>query len=461
MAPQITPETLGDLAKEYLCLAWPVMMGVATRSNPAAFALGVPAAALMSRLVCPPNNYPNPTPVYQLPVPGSQCPGAVFELKYNFRLVDGGGMSGTNYVEMYAPVGGWGFEKGLDGFGRPTWLLKYQDAAYPSGRTIVVGLNSDVWEVNEQDYYKKSGPDNCGNPDPVWRPPIPDPNPYPEPPPCPDGFICLPDFEKPVPFPDPPSTRPIILPIVVAPIPIPFPVPVPLPFPIVIPIIVGGGANGGALIGAIILEFNGSWQVVTNPDAQFQLQRLLDLLNKIKECACAEEGGGGTQVETVQLPVLAEGGCEADSVSLSVEKGAYSSDISSRVQRTLTAAIDGCRAKNPEQKPQALLGTGTAPFPYTEQFIEVSDRDVYSVLIEMDGWTESAQSIGKFGTAGQRKFGSVAVSNATGRSGDAVYIYDSQTYLVLPKSPGKRYLRFLLAPGTEFSVYDTGERVSR
>lgn len=443
------------------------MAGVATRSNPYAFALSVPAAAIAAELLCPPNDYP-PYPVYGLPQAGGRCP-VTYQVKVRgrWRRSDGAESNDSsalalrtgpisNLYVVETPAGGQSVSLSVnydDGFGNRVAALNVNSSPPP---------NDIVWLWYEfETLVRVDGqPDVCGNNPPVFLPPVPDPNPFPIVETCPAGFVCLPDYEEPFPIPAPPPwAPPIILPIVVAPVPLPVPVPVPIPFPIPIPIYVGGGGQGGALVGVINLEFNGTFTINTQPDSQFQLERFKKLLEEIKECACdSDPPAPPVQVQTIQLPVLKLDGCTSENIPLSVESGAYTTAIANRVQTTVEAAIRGCEDSDPEQGTETALGSGTAPNPSVEQFVALPP-ECYSVRIRITGFNDEARAISTFFAAGQRKFGSVAFSNGEGRSGASAYLYDTDTYLIAPKAPAARFVRLLLAPNTAWTVYDTGERV--
>jgi hypothetical protein len=312
-------------------------------------------------------------------------------------------------------------------------------------------LNANVWEVDRETFGRLDGlPDNCGDlpylpPSPPIQPPFPDP------PNDPDGNPILPPWTPPpIPWTPPGAPRPIFLPITFPPVVIP----IAPTFPISIPINLGG-----VKIGEINIGFNGDIKISFGAEKSENLDELKKLLEEIKECAC--EGGSAPSTQVVNVPYVADDNpCAIVTLPLEVVSGAYSTDKANKMSASAGLALLGCEGKLPEQEDEALLGTGITANPAVEQFVTGISPDVKSVRLSITGFSAGlVRSVSTFPAANQRLYGSMGFSLLpTGAAGDYIYVYDSETYLALPKRGKNGVIRLLLKPSVAWSLYDTGER---
>lgn len=463
----IEPADILDGMRRYACYAAPFLAGIGLRAGPAYITLLLPAAALLGSPACQPPQYPPlPPPGIGLPIKGGQC-FAFYRVTVVYRITNADSCqvvaSGTDQAVVRGPLS----------FITESTNQATTNCAGPTATVIkneyLVVLNGTGgreasfgggWPALGDYCYVQSvvrldgQPDNCGDGPIIPYPNPPKPIPYPDPPRDPDGNPYVPSPDPPIylPIPTGPGLPPIVIPIGIGPL-ILSPN---ISFPISVPISISG-----SIVGYGIIAIDGSVTFIFNGEG-IPLDEIFRRLKRIEECACAGEPGPPVEIENLLLPVLPASpstGCDSETITLEVKKGTYTPEKAAKVTRTITEAVEGCKAKNPEQKQETRLGFGSVEGLPQEQFVAIPDKAVYSLRIRMTSWTKAASPITQFAAANQRKFGFVAVSNASGRSGDPVYIYDEETYIVLPKSPGTRYLRLLLATGTSWEVYDTGERV--
>lgn len=159
--------------------------------------------------------------------------------------------------------------------------------------------------------------------------------------------------------------------------------------------------------------------------------------------------------------VNSDSSCEIQSFMLQIPKGSLSSGQSALFDRTAAAAAAHCRETDVPQLAEALIFSGRSDGSGSEIFSPEFGPEVISLKLVLTEFSQTdARSIDVFAAAGQRKFGSVAfVSEGIDGGGDAIYIYDSETYIPLPRRGKDGRLRLLLRKFISFSVYDTGERV--
>lgn len=465
----IEPGDILDGMRRYACYAAPFLAGIGLRAGPAYITLLLPAAALLGSPACQPSQYPPlPPPGIGLPITGGQC-FAFYRVTVTYQITNADTCvvvdRGTQQAVVRGPLSfiTESIATANSSCGSTTVRpIKNEQLVVLSGTGSREAAFGGGWPALGDYCYVQSvvrldgQPDDCGDGPIIPYPNPPSPIPYPDPPRDPDGnpFIPPPDPPIYIPIPTGPGLPPIIIPIGIGPL-----ILAPnVSFPISVPISISGSIIGYGMIaidGSVTFIFNGQG---------IPLDELFRRLKRIEECACAGEPEPSVEIENLLLPVLPaspSSGCDSETITLEVKKGTYTPDKAEKVTRTINEAIDGCRAKNPPQAQETRLGFGTVEGLPQEQFVAIPDKNVYSLRIRMTAWTKAASPVTTFAAANQRKFGSVAVSNAEGRSGDPVYIYDQETYLVLPKSAATRYLRLLLATGTSWEVYDTGERVSR
>lgn len=178
----------------------------------------------------------------------------------------------------------------------------------------------------------------------------------------------------------------------------------------------------------------------------------------------APPGGGEPPPEcpdttTIVVPFAVREECEISEAEIEVVTESLPPALVGRLIDSANLAVEGCSGGGkPPQLPQVLLQSGTAPNPVGERFVDVPLACV-SVRLRITS-AGSARGITTYGTAGQRKFGSLgfALEGMNG-GGDYVYVYDSETYYPLPPRGKPGRIRLLLAPGVGWELYDTGERL--
>lgn len=438
------------------------MVAAATRGyDPRLRALAIPAAVLQSTLLCPPPAPQEPLPPWGLPSKGGQC-RTFYRVFGAYKITNASScqvvevVTGGTGVVVLGPVSS---EKATDTTVNSSCNSPVPRTISNSFTKIIDGNGGFISSIGggwpalgDFDYivgYQRLDglADNCGD---EFPPPVLPPGPpYPVPPETPDGDPFIPEWRRDDPY-DPGGGRPpLIIPIIVPPIILK----PDISFPITVPITVNG-----MIVGSITIQFNGEFNVTFGPPAvPYDDSEIKALLKEIRDCACA--GGGGTVIETIQLPVLQPEGCSTESVQLSVAAGAYTTAISNRVQATVAAAIVGCEAVEVAQEPETLLSSGTAPNPPVEQFVTGITPEIVSVRLQITAFNSEAEPVTTFPAAGQRKFGSIAFSLPPARAGgDYVYVYDLDTYLRLPVHNKEGVIRLLLKAGTGWQLYDTGER---
>lgn len=278
-------------------------------------------------------------------------------------------------------------------------------------------------------------PDTCGDSPPEVFPPQVPPLPYPAPPNPTDPTVIWP---------------PITVPIIYAPFSFSAPITINVNFggfrlepqfniPITIPVDIGG-----IKIGDVILRPEAEPEYRPNPAPTG------DESTEPPECP---------ETSTIVVPFAIRESCSQSSAELEVLSDSLPPALVGRLIDTVNLALECC-GQEPEtvQEPETLLSSGTAPNPPGERFVNLPDECV-SVRLRITG-AGSARQVTTFGSVGQRKYGSLgfALSNMAG-GGDYVYVYDNETYYPLPPRAKPGRIRLLLAPGVQWELYDTGERL--
>lgn len=197
----------------------------------------------------------------------------------------------------------------------------------------------------------------------------------------------------------------------------------------------------------------------TNADG---IQKLLDKLEEIRECVC---GGSPVQeIITAFIPVARQiqNECAEQEVPLSVLATSYTAEKAQLFFESARLGVIGCESeKEVPQLEETLIFAATTLVDGRELFTGTILPEVVSLRIKITAFQDGlVPAISIYPAANQRKFGSVAfVSESVNGGGDSVYVYDTETYLPLPRrgKPGK--LRILMKPLVSFEVYDTGERL--
>jgi hypothetical protein len=289
------------------------------------------------------------------------------------------------------------------------------------------------WSLANLRIVRRDGqPDSCGNLPPEFKP---DPRPTPAPPEPPPTVINVTNnYNTTINYNYEGDTNNYSLdlsfgPIVLAPV---------LTFPITIPVSISGSVK----IGDVKIDFDGL--------PTFAPNRPSGGTPEPPECP---------DTTTIVVPFAIRESCSQSSAELEVLTDSLPPALVGRLIDTVNLALESCgEDPRPIQEPEELLSSGTAPNPAGEQFVAVPDECV-SVRLRITS-PGSARQVTTYGTAGQRKYGSLgfAMTNMNG-GGDYVYVYDQETYYPLPPRGKPGRVRLLLAPGVGWQLYDTGERL--
>lgn len=188
------------------------------------------------------------------------------------------------------------------------------------------------------------------------------------------------------------------------------------------------------------------------------LRKIQKGLADIRECVCKPE----VEMDMLFVPLLQESAdCELATETLLVPKGSVSPSLFDKFVRTAMFGVKGCQGETPEQLPQSLIYAASTTQDGRELFTPKFGVEVVSLILKItEIRPDGPGKISLYPASNQRKFGSVSYVLATvDGGGDYVYVFDTETYLPLPRrtKPGK--LRLLLKKGLSFEVYDSGERL--
>lgn len=196
----------------------------------------------------------------------------------------------------------------------------------------------------------------------------------------------------------------------------------------------------------------------TNPDPGGVKDNIEKLLKEIKECVCKPD----VDLDLLFLPVVdAAQSCDIQTLSLLVPKGSVSPSSERVIEETAQLARKACKEKEVKQLPEEQIFAATVVIGGAEIFTGEIKPEVVSLRVRIDGFDEELLSkITLYPDSNQRKFGSVAfVTNSVQGGGDYIYVFDSDTYVPLPKRGKNGKLRILFKPSVSFRVFDTGERL--
>lgn len=196
----------------------------------------------------------------------------------------------------------------------------------------------------------------------------------------------------------------------------------------------------------------------TNPDPDGVESRIEELLKQIKECVCRPE----VDLDLLYVPVVnSSESCTIKDIELLVPKGSVSFSSVDAFRRTASDARSYCLSKLVEQLPEKQIFAATVTSGGKEIFTGEIDTDVVSLRIKIDNYDEALlPKIGLFPDSNQHKFGSVAfVTSGVEGGGAYQYVYDTDTYVPLPKRGKKGRLRVLMKSTISFRIFDTGERL--
>jgi hypothetical protein len=192
-------------------------------------------------------------------------------------------------------------------------------------------------------------------------------------------------------------------------------------------------------------------------DKDETMRDIIRLLREVKECVCTPS----VETESLILPLVdASVDCSVQTVSLEVIKDSVLPEV---VQKFISSAIlaqEGCNKLAPVQLDETLIFAATTLEDGRELFTGEIDTDVVSLRFKITSIDNaSLKVLTLYPAAQQRKFGSVSfVTKSINGGGDYIYLFDTDSYIPLPKRGKKGKLRILLKSGVSFEVYDTGER---
>jgi len=198
--------------------------------------------------------------------------------------------------------------------------------------------------------------------------------------------------------------------------------------------------------------------VETNPDDELSDNKIEQILKDIKGCVCKPE----VDLDLLYLPVVDNSvSCDIRSASFLVPRGSVSDSLVDAFVSSAVLANRKCEEASPEQLPESLLFSATTSSGGGEVFTEEIGNEVISLRVKITEYNENLlPQITSYPDSNQRKFGSISyVGPGVEGGGDYIYVFDTDTYIPLPRRGKKGRLRILFKPGTSFQVFDTGERI--
>jgi hypothetical protein len=198
--------------------------------------------------------------------------------------------------------------------------------------------------------------------------------------------------------------------------------------------------------------------VETNPDDELSDNKIEQILKDIKGCVCKPE----VDLDLLYLPLVDNSvSCDIRSASFLVPRGSVSDSLVDAFVSSAVLANRKCEEVTPEQLPEKLLFSATTSSGGGEVFTEEIGNEVISLRVKITEYNENLlPQITSYPDSNQRKFGSVSyVGPGVEGGGDYLYVFDTDTYIPLPRRGKKGRLRILFKPGTSFQVFDTGERI--
>lgn len=198
--------------------------------------------------------------------------------------------------------------------------------------------------------------------------------------------------------------------------------------------------------------------VETNPDKDLPENKIEKLLSEIKGCVCKPE----VDLDLLYLPVVdSSTSCDVRSASFLIPKGSVNDSLVDMFVSSAVLASEACERVVPEQLPESQIFAATVSSGGAEIFTELIDNEVISLRVKITAYDEGLlPQISSYPDSNQRKFGSVSyVGPSVEGGGDYIYVFDTDTYIPLPRRGKEGRLRILFKPGTSFQVFDTGERI--
>jgi hypothetical protein len=162
------------------------------------------------------------------------------------------------------------------------------------------------------------------------------------------------------------------------------------------------------------------------------------------------------------LPVVAASdSCDVISERFLVPKDSVGSSVVDKFVTSAILASEQCESLQVEQLPESQIFAATVTVGGAEVFTGLIDNEVVSLRVKITAYDEGIlPQISAYPDSNQRKFGSVSyVGPSVEGGGDYIYVFDTDTYIPLPRRGKRGKLRVLFKPGTSFQVFDTGERI--
>jgi len=425
--------------QKVVCFASPFLAGLALRTPQTAL-FAVPFL-LYSALACGGDNNDS---VPRRQFVGGQC-AVSYRIEIYWKLKDFPGEE--ILVFQNGPVHGIELRAASPGVADPPYppfelILNVRD--------IQVPVANNLGGINEvEDYFlvgisrEDGGLDNCGDPPPFIPNPPADPGEPPYPPIVfpPGGGPVYIDFEL-------PGGETVPVPFTIGPINI----------------------NVGELF-PFNLNINGA-RFIVNPDFELlpegpggglteeqseQLNEAFDEVDRLRLQQVHEE------VFEVQTISLVGGDCGEEAETVEVSGNAFDVMAAAFTQESLrrySQTKNLCPAPSPENVDEILLYSELVSGEDFETHSELISEDVRSVRIVITSFDPNiVPSTRIYPGAEQFKFGvvSFSVGDSSG-SGPFLYLYDVETFFVLPRRSLPGRVRILAKRTVGFSVYDTGER---
>ncbi len=142
-------------------------------------------------------------------------------------------------------------------------------------------------------------------------------------------------------------------------------------------------------------------------------------------------------------------------------KDSISSQLAASFDASAELGLEGCVCDNGVEQQNAMeLWTSQSTVSSRVQFSPVISEDVRSVVLQINSY--ELNEIRLYVLAGQQsegKFGSINVSiDQFDSAGQQTYLWTSETYVRLPARTKPIRVRVTTKPGTNFTLWDTGER---
>ncbi|AXH78948.1 MAG: hypothetical protein [Circular genetic element sp.] len=195
------------------------------------------------------------------------------------------------------------------------------------------------------------------------------------------------------------------------------------------------------------------------PGSDSDPSQVIKLLKEIKECTCSPD----VELDMVYLPYVDSSvDCGVQVKSFLAPRGAFDGGILQKFTDTAASAVRKCEEDNVEQQGRTLLYSASVTAESGELFTPPITPEVVSLVLVVTEIRENGPDlITIYPAANQRKFGSVAfVLPDVNGGGNYIYIYDTETYIRLPRRAVNGRLRLLMRRGISFNVYDSGERLA-